>query len=267
MEFIKITESSSPYRHLEEMSVLEIMENMNREDAAVAAKVAEVIPQLASMAEVIADKLLSGGKLFYLGAGTSGRLGVLDATECPPTFGVPKGLVNGLIAGGEKALVSAVEGAEDNSEEGWKDLEKSGVSVHDFVLGIAASGTTPYVLGALKMCRKEGITSGSIACNPGSPVSREADFPVEMVVGPEFITGSTRLKAGTAQKMALNLISTSVMIRLGRVQDNKMVDMQLTNDKLRERGVRMIMDGKGVGFAEASALLERFGSVRDALNA
>lgn len=265
MSFQKITESDSLYRHLEKMTVAEIMENMNREDRTVALRVGEAIPALAAMADAIVDKLLSGGRLIYIGAGTSGRLGVLDAAECPPTFGVEPDLVNGIIAGGKKALVAAVEGAEDDADQGWKDLQEITVNDRDFVLGLAASGSTPYVIGALRDCRRQGIPTGSISCNPGSPVSAVADHPVEIVVGPELVTGSTRLKAGTAQKMALNMISTSVMIRLGRVEDNKMVHMQLTNEKLRDRGVRIIMEARGLSAPEAAELLERYRSVREAL--
>jgi N-acetylmuramic acid 6-phosphate etherase len=212
--------------------------------------------------------MLAGGRLFYIGAGTSGRLGIVDASECPPTFGVPYGLVIGIIAGGDKAITTAVEFAEDNPDEGWNDLMKHFVSDKDVVVGLAASGSTPYVIGALKQCRRKGIITGSISCNPNAPVSREADFPVEIVVGPEFITGSTRMKSGTAQKLVLNMISTAVMIQLGRVEDNKMVNMQLSNVKLVDRGVKMVMEGLGLkDYEEAKDLLLKHGSVKRAIEA
>jgi len=212
--------------------------------------------------------MLAGGRLFYIGAGTSGRLGIVDASECPPTFGVPYGLVIGLIAGGEKAITQAVEFAEDSTEESWNDLQKHFVSDKDVVVGLAASGTTPYVISALKRCRKRGIITGSISCNPNSPVSAEADFPVEVVVGPEFVTGSTRMKSGTAQKLVLNMISTSIMIQLGRVEDNKMVNMQLSNVKLVDRGVKMVMDGLKLNdYEKAKDLLLKHGSVKKAVEA
>jgi N-acetylmuramic acid 6-phosphate etherase len=212
--------------------------------------------------------MLAGGRMFYIGAGTSGRLGVVDASECPPTYGVPAGLVVGIIAGGEGAMFKAVEFAEDSLEDGWKDLEKHGVSDKDAVIGIAASGTTPYVIAALKACREKGIVTGSISCNPGSPVSEVAEFPVEVVVGPEFVTGSTRMKSGTAQKLVLNMISTTVMIQLGRVEDNKMVHMQLTNEKLVDRGAHMVMKGLHLAdYALAKELLLRHGSVSRAVEA
>jgi N-acetylmuramic acid 6-phosphate etherase len=220
------------------------------------------------LAEAISDKMLMGGRLFYIGAGTSGRLGIVDASECPPTYGVPHGLVIGIIAGGEKAITMAVEFAEDDKEQGWKDLQSFHASDKDVVIGIAASGTTPYVIGALEECRKRGIITGSISCNPDSPVSEAADHPIEVVVGPEFITGSTRMKSGTAQKLVLNMISTSVMIQLGRVEDNKMVNMQLTNDKLIDRGVKMLMERiKMVDYDKAKKLLLQYGSVKKATEA
>ena len=222
-------------------------------------------PRIEKLVEAISDKMLAGGRLFYIGAGTSGRLGIVDASECPPTFGVPPGLVIGIIAGGEKAITSAVEFAEDDRTQGWKDLQAHEVSDKDVVVGIAASGTTPYVIGALDECRKRGIITGSISCNPGSPVSASADFPIEVVVGPEFVTGSTRMKSGTAQKLVLNMISTAVMIQLGRVEDNKMVNMQLTNDKLVDRGVKMVMERlKLSDYAAARELLLKYGSVKKA---
>jgi N-acetylmuramic acid 6-phosphate etherase len=230
--------------------------------------VAKAIPQIEKLVEVISDKMLMGGRLFYIGAGTSGRLGIVDASECPPTYGVPKGLVIGIIAGGEKAITSAVEFAEDDKEQGWKDLKAWNVSDKDVVIGIAASGTTPYVIGALEECRKHGIMTGSISCNPDSPVSAAADFPIEVIVGPEFVTGSTRMKSGTAQKLVLNMISTSSMIQLGRVEDNKMVNMQLTNDKLVDRGVKMLMERVQLkDYEEAKRLLLKYGSVKKASEA
>lgn len=266
MSFQKITEQPSNYRHLEKMSVRELITHINEEDQTVAEAVSKAIPQIEKLVESISDKMLMGGRLFYIGAGTSGRLGILDASECPPTYGVPYGLVVGIIAGGEKAITSAVEYAEDDREQGWKDLEAFDVNEKDTVLGIAASGTTPYVIGALDECRKRGISTGSISCNPGSPVSAAADFPIEVVVGPEFVTGSTRMKSGTAQKLVLNMISTTVMIQLGRVEDNKMVNMQLTNDKLVDRGVRMLMEKLHFDdYAKARELLLKYGSVKKAV--
>jgi N-acetylmuramic acid 6-phosphate etherase len=268
MEFKKITEQASNYRHLEDMTVNEILINMNKEDQTVAAAVEKVIPQIEKLAEAASDKMLMGGRMFYIGAGTSGRIGIVDASECPPTYGVPYGLVIGIIAGGEKAITAAVEFAEDDKEQGWKDLLKQQVSEKDVVIGIAASGTTPYVIGALEECQKRGIITGSISCNPGSPVSDAADFPVEVVVGPEFVTGSTRMKSGTAQKLVLNMISTSVMIQLGRVEDNKMVNMQLTNDKLVDRGTKMLMERvKMKDYEKAKELLLKYGSVKKAAEA
>ena len=228
------------------MSINEILTNINKEDKQVSKAVKKVIPQIEALVFAITDKMMAGGRLFYIGAGTSGRLAVVDASECPPTFGVPYGLVIAIIAGGEKAITTAVEFAEDDEEQGWKDLQQHFISDKDVVIGIAASGTTPYVIGALKKCAGHGITTGSISCNPGSPVSDVAEFPIEVIVGPEFITGSTRMKSGTAQKLVLNMISTSVMILLGRVEDNKMVNMQLTNEKLIERGVKMLMEKLGM---------------------
>jgi N-acetylmuramic acid 6-phosphate etherase len=267
-DFKKITEQPSHYRHLEKMTVTEILANINKEDKTVPLAVEKVIPQIEKLVQAVVDKMVAGGRLFYLGAGTSGRLGVVDASECPPTYGVPYGLVIGLIAGGTKAITQAVEFAEDSLEQGWKDLEAHNITTQDVVVGIAASGRTPYVIGALKKCRESGIVTGSISCNPGAPVSKEADFPIEVVVGPEFVTGSTRMKSGTAQKLVLNMISTSVMIRLGRVEDNKMVNMQLTNDKLVDRGVRMVMDNTGLtDYEQAHQLLIKHGSVKKAVDA
>jgi N-acetylmuramic acid 6-phosphate etherase len=262
-EFKKITEKPSKYRHLEQMAVSDLLLRMNKEDRKVPAAIKKVIDEIEALVNAITDKMLMGGRLFYIGAGTSGRLGILDASECPPSFGVPTGLVIGIIAGGSKAITEAVEFAEDDTEQGWKDLIEHGISSADVVIGIAASGTTPYVIGALEHCREHDITTGSISCNPGSPVSEVADFPIEVVVGPEIVTGSTRMKSGTAQKLILNMISTAVMIQLGRVEDNKMVNMQLTNEKLIDRGVKMVMEKLGISnYEEAKQLLLKHGSVK-----
>jgi N-acetylmuramic acid 6-phosphate etherase len=266
MSFIRITEQPSAYRHLEKMSVAEIIANINKEDDLVAQSVQKVLPQIERLITAVSEKMKEGGRLFYIGAGTSGRLGILDASECPPTYGVPPGLVIGIIAGGEKALINAIENAEDDLEQGWKDLQSYDVNEADVVIGIASSGTTPYVISALKNCKENNITTGSISCNPGSPVSEVADHPVEVVVGPEFVTGSTRMKSGTAQKMVLNMISTTAMIQLGRVEDNKMVNMQLTNTKVINRGVRMLMEKSGISDqATAKKLLLKYGSVKKAI--
>jgi len=268
MGFEKITEQPSHYRHLEKMTVADILININKEDNTVPQAVKKAIPQIEKLVEAASDKMLMGGRLFYIGAGTSGRLAIVDASECPPTYGVPYGLVIGIIAGGEKAITTAVEFAEDDKEQGWKDLQEYNVSDKDVVIGIAASGTTPYVIGALEECRKRGIITGSISCNPHSPVSAAADFPIEVVVGPEFVTGSTRMKSGTAQKLVLNMISTTIMIQLGRVEDNKMVNMQLTNDKLIDRGTKMLMERVKVNdYEKAKALLLKYGSVKKAADA
>jgi len=266
MAFEKITEEASPYRHLEQMSVADLLTNINREDQKVPDAVATAIPQIEKLVEAVGDKMLMGGRLFYIGAGTSGRLAVVDASECPPTYGVPNGLVIAVIAGGDKAITTSIENAEDDRQQGWKDLQSFDISEKDVVIGIAASGTTPYVISALEECRKRGIITGSIACNPDSPISASADFPIEVVVGPEFVTGSTRMKSGTAQKLILNMISTSAMILLGRVEDNKMVNMQLTNEKLIDRGVRMLMDKlKQTDYENAKRLLLKYGSVKKAV--
>lgn len=261
----KITESPSHYRHLEKMSSLELLQNINREDQTVALAVQKIIPQIAPLVDEIVQKMQAGGRLFYIGAGTSGRLGILDASECPPTFGVPGDWVIGLIAGGDGAIRKAVEYAEDDESLGWKDLQSHYINTQDVVIGIAASGTTPYVVGALRDCQKHGITTGSITCNQKAPVSQVADFPLEIIVGPEFVTGSTRMKAGTAQKLVLNMISTSVMIRLGRVLDNKMVDMQLSNNKLVERGAKILMNALHLDYEKAKTMLLQHGSVRKVL--
>jgi N-acetylmuramic acid 6-phosphate etherase len=267
MEFEKITEEPSHYNDLEKMSVLDILRGINREDKTVAEAVEKAIPRIEELTTVIADKMLAGGRLFYIGAGTSGRLGVLDASEIPPTYGMPFDLIIGLIAGGENAIRKPVEDAEDNAAQGWVDLQQYSANDKDVVIGIAASGTTPYVIGALKECRNRGIVTGCITCNPGSPLSAAAEYPVEVAVGPEFVTGSTRMKSGTAQKLILNMISTTVMIRIGRVEDNKMVNMQLTNSKLVDRGIKMLMERTGLkDYEKAKELLLKSGSVKKAVD-
>ncbi len=266
MAFQKITETDSLYRHLDKMNVKELLLNINKEDNKVPVIVQQQIPQIEILIQVIVDKMLMGGRLFYIGAGTSGRLGIVDASECPPTYGVPYGLVIGIIAGGNKAITEAVEFAEDDTQQGWLDLMEHKVNEADVVIGIAASGTTPYVISALETCRQHGIVTGSICCNPHAPLSAAADYPIEVVVGPEFVTGSTRMKSGTAQKLVLNMISTSVMIQLGRVEDNKMVNMQLTNDKLVDRGVKMVMHNLHLTDYElAKTLLLKHGTVKRAM--
>ena len=266
MAFEKVTEEESRYHDLEKLSIQELLTYMNREDKTVPEVVAKAIPQIEKLTAAITDKMLAGGRLFYIGAGTSGRLGVLDASEIPPTYGMPFDLIIGLIAGGEEAIRKPIENAEDDSEQGWADLEKFGIDEKDVVVGIAASGTTPYVIGAMEESRKRGIITGCIVCNPGSPIAALADFPIEVVVGPEFVTGSTRMKSGTAQKLVLNMISTTVMIQIGRVEDNKMVNMQLTNSKLVDRGTKMVMEGTGLtDYEQAKALLLRSGSVKKAI--
>lgn len=266
MDFTKTTEQSSKYEHLEQMSVNELLANINSEDKTVPFAVEKALPQIESLVFQVIEKLKIGGRLFYIGAGTSGRLGVVDASECPPTFGVPSNLVNGLIAGGDQAIRRAVENAEDDTAQAWIDLSAHNISTNDVVIGIAASGTTPYVIGGLEKCNENNIVTGCITCNEGSPIALVARFPVVVVVGPEFVTGSSRMKAGTAQKLVLNMISTAAMIQLGRVKGNKMVDMQLSNSKLVDRGVKMIMGEIPVTYEEASELLEKFGSVRKAVD-
>ena len=251
------------------MPVSEIIAAINKEDKKVADAVEKALPQIESLIQKVAGKMRKGGRLFYIGAGTSGRLGILDASECPPSYGVSPSRVVGIIAGGNKAITDAVEFAEDDIKKGWKDLQAYKVNTADVVIGIASSGTTPYVIGALQKCRKKGITTGSISCNPDSPLSSYADFPVEVIVGPEFVTGSTRMKSGTAQKMVLNMISTAAMIQIGRVEDNKMVNMQLTNEKLVNRGLAMLMKlMKKSGIKDEAAakhLLLKYGSVKKAI--
>ena len=264
---IKITESPSLYDDLEHKTVREIIEEINTEDQRIALAVKEVLPQIEKLVETIIPRMCKGGRLFYMGAGTSGRLGVLDASEIPPTFGLPAGCIIGIIAGGDRALRSPVENAEDDTEQGWNDLLAYQVNRNDTVVGIAASGTTPYVIGALRSARKEGLLTASIASNPNSSVSAEVDIPIEIVVGPEYVTGSSRMKSGTGQKMILNIISTTLMIKMGRVKGNKMVNMQLTNQKLIERGIRMLMEELHVGEEQARTLLMIHGSVSKALAA
>ena len=264
MGFIKITEQASLYDNLEKKSIKEILSEINQEDQKVALAVEKVIPQIEKLVNGIVKRMRRGGRLFYIGAGTSGRLGVLDASEVPPTFGVPSTYVIGLIAGGDEALRNPIEKAEDNYDKGWEKLLTLGINVNDTLIGIAASGTTPYVIGALRKAREKNILTGAISCSPNSLVANEAEIRIEPIVGPEYITGSTRMKSGTAQKMVLNMISTSTMIKLGRVKGNRMVNMQLTNQKLIDRGVRMLVDDLGLTYAQAHNLLLLHGSVKDA---
>ncbi len=261
------TESESNYTDLEKMDVASILHAINNEDKSVPLAIEKTLPQIEKLIAAIVVKMKSGGRLFYIGAGTSGRLGIVDASECPPTFGVEHGLVVGLIAGGDRAIRYPVEFAEDNDEQGWDDLQEHDINKNDVVIGIAASGRTPYVIGALKHCRAKHITTGCIVCNTQSEIAAHSDYPVEVVVGPEFVTGSTRMKSGTAQKLVLNMISTSVMIQLGRVRGNKMVDMQLSNHKLVSRGTQMVMQQTGLDNEKAQQLLMQHGSVRKAVDA
>ncbi|HBH06119.1 MAG TPA: N-acetylmuramic acid 6-phosphate etherase [Flavobacteriales bacterium] len=264
-QYVPSTEAESSYNLLEEMSIKEILAGINNEDHKVSARVREVLVDVELLVQQVVSSLKNGGRLFYIGAGTSGRLGILDASECPPTFGVSPDLVTGIIAGGDSAIRTAVEHAEDHINQGYIDLKNEGLQKGDVVIGIAASGTTPYVIGALEKCRKEGVITGCITCSPGSPITNSCDYPVVVQVGPEFITGSTRMKSGTAQKMVLNMITTTTMIQLGRVKGNRMVDMQLTNNKLIERGRKMLMEQLNINYAEASSILQQYGSVRAAL--
>lgn len=261
------TESESLYQNLEKMTVLQILESINQEDRKVPEAIAQILPSLESLISVASGKLQKDGRLFYIGAGTSGRMGILDASECPPTFGVAYDKVIGIIAGGDEAIRKGLEGAEDSPTQGWLDLKHFNVDEKDFVVGIAASGRTPYVLEALKKCEENGIATGCVVCNAGSVIAAQADYPVEIVVGPEFVTGSTRMKAGTAQKLALNMITTAVMIRLGKVEGNKMVNMQLTNDKLVDRGTQMVIAQTELDYEAAKALLLKHGSVKNAVDA
>lgn len=266
MTFTKTTEQSSRYEHLETMSVSELLTNINNEDKTVPLAIEKALPQIEKVITKVISQLQEGGRLFYIGAGTSGRLGIVDASECPPTFGVPFDLVIGIIAGGDTAIRKAVEFAEDDKNQAWKDLQEWNINSKDIVVGIAASGTTPYVIGGLEQCNQNNIPTACITCNQGSPLAQTAQLPIEVVVGPEFVTGSSRMKAGTAQKLVLNMISTATMIQLGRVKGNKMVDMQLSNVKLIDRGVRMIMEEIPVTYEEAEKLLQQHGSVRKAVD-
>jgi N-acetylmuramic acid 6-phosphate etherase len=261
------TESSSLYDNLEQMDIQSLLQNINREDKKVAIAVEEQLQQIQALIEQIVPNMEKGGRLFYIGAGTSGRLGILDASECPPTYGVPYDWVVGIIAGGDQAIRKAVENAEDDPKQAWKDIQEFGFNPHDTVVGIAASGTTPYVIGGVKAAREAGLLTGCITCNLNSPLAEAVEYPIQVVVGPEFVTGSTRMKAGTAQKLVLNMISTTTMIKLGRVKGNKMVDMQLSNKKLVHRGIKMIMESTGLNQEEAYNLLLEFGSVRAAVEA
>lgn len=262
----KTTEADSKYNSLEKMSVRELLSNINKEDKSVPLAIQKEIPKIEKLVAVIVKQMKKGGRLFYMGAGTSGRLGIVDASECPPTYGVPQGMVIGLIAGGDKAIRKAVEFAEDDTEQGWKDLQEYKINKKDVVIGIAASGSTPYVIGALEACNKNNITTGCIVCNKGSNVAKAAKHKIEIIVGPEFVTGSTRMKSGTAQKLTLNMISTSVMIKLGKVKGNKMVDMQLSNNKLVDRGTNMVAKELKVSYKKANELLLKYGSVRKAVD-
>lgn len=267
MAFIKISEQPSLYHDLEKKSIRKLLEEINKEDLRVALATQQAIPQIEKLVSQIVPRMKQGGRIFYIGAGTSGRLGVLDASEIPPTFGMPPTLVIGLIAGGDTALRNPVEGAEDNTTRGWEELVEHHITNKDTVIGIAASGTTPYVIGALHAAREHGVLTGCITSNPDSPMAAESDVPIEMVVGPEYVTGSSRMKSGTGQKMILNMITTSVMIQLGRVKDNKMVNMQLSNQKLVDRGTRMIVEELGLSYEQAKALLLMHGSVQKAVDA
>ncbi len=263
----RTTESDSKYKALEKMSIHELLTNINKEDKSVPLAVEKVITKIEKLVNVIVKQMKQGGRLFYLGAGTSGRLGIVDASECPPTFGVEQGLVIGIIAGGDKAIRKAVEFAEDDLEQGWKDLQQYKITNKDVVIGIAASGSTPYVIGALEACNTHGIITACIVCNKSSKAAKTAKYKIEVIAGPEFVTGSTRMKSGTAQKLVLNMISTSVMIKLGRVKGNKMVDMQLSNNKLVDRGSLMIAEELGIPYKKANELLLKYGSVRKAVDA
>jgi N-acetylmuramic acid 6-phosphate etherase len=262
----RLTEKQSKYNNLEKMSVSELLTNINKEDQTVPLAIEKIIPHIEKLISEIVIRMKLGGRLFYIGAGTSGRLGIVDASECPPTFGVPHGIVVGIIAGGDSAIRKAVEFAEDDLEQAWKDLSEYQLNINDTVVGIAASGTTPYVIGGLSSARENGLLTGAIVCNAGSPVAAAAQYAIEVLVGPEFVTGSTRMKSGTAQKLVLNMISTAVMIQLGKVKGNKMVDMQLSNNKLIDRGVRMIMEELKLDEASAAELLNKYGNVRAAIN-
>lgn len=265
MSFIKTTEQDSNYNHLEKMSIKQLLESINSEDKSVPFAVEKVLPQIEELVVQIVEKLKDGGRLFYIGAGTSGRLGILDASECPPTFGVSHDLVIGLIAGGDSAIRNSVEFAEDSTTQGWKDLQKHKISTKDIVIGIAASGTTPYVISALEQCNKNNIVTACITCNHKSPLSKVSKFPIEVIVGPEFVTGSSRMKAGTAQKLILNMMTTATMIQLGKIKDNKMVEMQLSNHKLVDRGEKMLMNELKIPIEVAKKLLDKYQNVRLAI--
>ncbi|WP_308992313.1 N-acetylmuramic acid 6-phosphate etherase [Mariniflexile litorale] len=265
MSFTKTTEQDSNYNHLEKMSISELLSNINNEDKIVPTAVEKALPQVEALVSIIVSKLKDGGRLFYMGAGTSGRLGILDASECPPTFGVSHDLVIGIIAGGDTAIRKAVEFAEDSESQGWEDLQSYEISNKDVVIGIAASGTTPYVIAALQACNTNNISTGCITCNKNSPLSQTAQYPIEVIVGPEFVTGSSRMKAGTAQKLVLNMITTTTMIQLGHIKGNKMVDMQLSNNKLVDRGTKMIMAELSITEEEAKTLLKRHKDVRSSI--
>ncbi len=262
----RITEQESRHQDLDKMSIAEILKGINSEDKTVPLAVEKSLPQIELLATQVADRMKKGGRLFYIGAGTSGRLGIVDASECPPTFGVPFDWVVGIIAGGDSAIRKAVEFAEDDENQAWIDLQEFQINDKDCLIGLAASGTTPYVVGGLRKARENGVLTGCIICNNGGPVVEQSDYPVEVVVGPEFLTGSTRMKSGTAQKLVLNMISTTVMIQLGRVKGNRMVDMQLTNHKLVDRGTHMVMDALKIDEQQAAELLVKYGSVRKAVD-
>lgn len=267
MEYTKITETPSNHDNLEQMDTATILQRMNEEDQKVAQAVSQAIPRISELVDALVPRFERGGRLFYIGAGTSGRLGILDASEIPPTYGLPHSRVIGLIAGGDVAIRKSVEHAEDDPDQAWKDLSGFEPGEDDVVIGIAASGTTPYVLGGLRDAKRHGLLTGGITNNPGSPLAQLADIPIEVNVGPEFVTGSTRMKSGTSQKLVLNMISTALMIRIGRVKGNKMVNMQLSNAKLVDRGVRYVVEGLGVTYEEAERLLKKYGSVRETLEA
>lgn len=267
MNYTKITEQSSLHNNLDELPTLELLQKMNEEDKKVANALTAVIPKIVELVEALVERFNKGGRLFYIGAGTSGRLGILDASEIPPTFGMPHDKVIGIIAGGDGAIRKAVEFAEDNTLQAWKDLKAYDINSNDVLVGIAASGTTPYVLGGIKDAKANGLLTAGITNNPGSPLVEEADIPIAINVGPEFVTGSTRMKSGTSQKLALNMISTAFMIRVGRVKGNKMVDMQLSNNKLVDRGTRYLIDALSLPYEEAEKALKKYGSVREAIKA
>lgn len=267
MDYIKVTETPSNHDNLEQLDTASILAKMNEEDQKVADAVALVIPQIIKLVDALAKRFVNGGRLFYIGAGTSGRLGILDASEIPPTFGLPHERVVGLIAGGDTAIRKSVENAEDDKIQAWKDLMKHDITTNDIVVGIAASGTTPYVLGGIADAKKNGLLTAGISNNPGAPLGQAADIAIEVNVGPEFVTGSTRMKSGTSQKLVLNMISTALMIKIGRVKGNKMINMQLSNDKLVDRGTRYVMEGLNISYSEASTLLSEHGSVKKAIEA